>query len=111
MKGWEIVITDVQFYVGLASILGFGWSVFKFILNARLAILEKEVEHHKDEITKLKADHSKFRDDHMEIKISMREMSQNIDHILKTLDELNTNLKPMREQIQANSLDIKGLQH
>jgi chromosome segregation ATPase len=110
MKGWEIVITDIQFYVGLVSILGFGWSVFKFILNARLAPLERQVEQNKDEINRLNQEHSRFREDYNEIKLSMKSMSQDISHILDGLDKLNTALVPMQAKLQANSDEIIRLQ-
>ncbi len=110
MKGWEIVITDIQFYVGLVSILGFGWSVFKFILDARLAPLERQVEQNKDEINRLNQEHSRFREDYNEIKLSMKSMSQDISHILGGLDKLNTALVPMQIKLQANSDEIIRLQ-
>lgn len=111
MKGWEIVITDIQFYVGLVSILGFGWSIFKFILNARLAILEKEVEQHKDEISKLKVEHFKFREDYHSINSTVKVMSGTLKHIAEGLDTLNKHLEKMDGQIQQNRMDIEGLKH
>jgi septal ring factor EnvC (AmiA/AmiB activator) len=111
MKGWEIVITDIQFYVGLASILAFGWNLFKFILNARLAILEKEVAQHKDEIATLKADHSKFRDDYHSIDSTTKVMSGTLKHIADGLDTLNKHLEKMEGQVQQNMRDIEGLKH
>ena len=111
MRGWEIVITDIQFYVGLASILAFGWNLFKFILNARLAILEKEVSQHKDEIAKLKADHSKFKDDYHSIDTNIKIMSETLQHIAIGLDTLNKHLEKMDGQVQQNRIDIEGLKH
>jgi chromosome segregation ATPase len=111
MKGWEIVITDIQFYVGLASILAFGWNLFKFILNARLAILEKEVNQHKDDIAKLKAEHSKFREDYHSIDSTTKVMLGTLQHIAKSLDTLNEHLEKMKEQVEQNKIDIASLKH
>jgi len=109
MKGWEIVITDIQFYVGLITVFGFGWSVFKFVLNARLASLERQVGQHQEEIARLKIDHSKFRDDYHSIDSTIKVMSETLQHIASSLDTLNKHLEVMERQVQQNRLDIEGL--
>jgi len=109
MKGWEIVITDIQFYVGLITVFGFGWSVFKFVLDARLASLERQVEQHKEEIARLKVDHSKFRDDYHSIDGTIKVMSGTLQHIAASLDTLNKHLERMEGQVQQNRIDIESL--
>jgi len=114
MNGFEIVFSDVNFYAALVGILTFGWMVFKFILNARIAPLEKQAELNKYDISTLKTSCEKLKEEHQESKITLgimnERMTTNFIQIAKDLSEIKNLLTPMQADIKHNAKSIISLE-
>lgn len=114
MSNWEIVVSDMQFYVSLFTILAFGWAVFKFVLNAKISPIERQVEINKNDVLELKIALEKLKSDHQESKTTLallnERMANGFSQIDKSLAEIKNLLHPIQEELKGHNASIVALQ-